>query len=78
MVKSKGQVPVTQRALVQRVNRLLAKEDRVIKAARGGAAVDLGDFYMVDTEINGIIEKHVDIEETARKLGALKPYEKLA
>jgi hypothetical protein len=79
MTKSKGKVPVTKRALVQRINRALKEQDEVLRTARGAKALaDLGEFYVVDVKINGIVGKHVDIEALGRKLKVLEPYEELS
>jgi hypothetical protein len=72
-------VPVTTRALVQRINRKLAAEDMKLKATRGMRAVaDLGDFYVIDASRNFVVDKDVNIEELGRKVGALQPWEVLA
>jgi len=73
------QVPVTKRALVQRINRALAKEGAMTKAARGAAQSSaLGDFYVVDVTKNAVITKDVDIEAYGRELGVLQAWERLS
>lgn len=75
----KAQVPVTTRALVQRINRALAADDEVLKAARGAQALqDLGEHYILDIKRNVVTRKDVDIEAVGRSLGVLKEYEGLA
>jgi hypothetical protein len=78
--KRKAQtVPITVRALLQRVNRALEMDNRVLKASRGARAeAELGRFYVIDRRRNVIVDKAVDLEALARKLGALKEYEHLA
>jgi hypothetical protein len=72
-------VPVTTRALLQRVNRKLAADGMQLKATRGMRAVaDLGDFYVIDASRNFVVDKYVNIEELGRKVGALRPWEVLA
>jgi hypothetical protein len=80
MVKStKEKVPVTKHALVQRINRALKKDGEKLQAARGMQAfLDLGDFYTIDVSRNFILEKNVDLEKMGRRLGVLKPFERLA
>lgn len=69
-------VPVTMRALLQRINRALALDAEVLKTARGQRAeMELGQFYTIDQRRNVIVDKDVDPEALARKLGALKEYE---
>ena len=77
--KRKAQtVPVTMRALFVRVSRALAKKGQVLKTTRGGRAqAELGRFYVIDQRRNVIVDKAVDLEAFARKLGALKDYEHL-
>ena len=69
-------VPVTQRALIQRINRALRREDQILRQARGDRArQDLGGFYVIDVRLNAVVSKDVDLEALARDLGALKGYE---
>ena len=71
--------PVSRRAVVQRVNRALSKEDQTLKASRGLRAMsDLGSYYIVSLSRNAILRKDVDVEKVGRQLGVLKPYERLA
>ena len=70
---------VTERALVQRLNRCLAREDRVLRKCRPGPDyAELGDWYCVDLSSNTIASKDVDLEEWGRELGVLKPYEAMS
>lgn len=69
-------VPITMRALIQRINRKLADDDDVLKVARGEKMrQDAGDFYIVNTRLNGLTGKDVDPEKLARELGLLKDWE---
>ena len=81
MAKQKG-IPVSERAVVQRVNRKFLNEDgppaRELKKTRGGRAkVDFGDFYVLNTNRNFIDDHHVDPEALARELGVLADWEYL-
>lgn len=72
-------VPVTTRALVQRINRALAKDEEQLRKARTAqTAAAVGDFYVVDLRRNVVAYQHVDLEALGRKLGVLQPYETLA
>jgi hypothetical protein len=74
----KAGVPVTARALVQRINRTLSKDGEVLKAMRGAQAVhDLGSYIVIDTSGNSVVRKRVDIESFGRALGVLKDFEVL-
>ena len=73
-------VPVTMRALIARINRKLAPQDLQLKTARGmRVRVDVGDYYVINTRINGIMQRYKDCdpEELARELGVLKQYEEV-
>jgi hypothetical protein len=72
-------VPITERALVQRINRKLAQDSwRVLKKTRGARAIrDLGEFYVLDVNRNFVITSHVDPVAFAKKLGVLEAYEEL-
>lgn len=80
---------VTARALLQRINRKLAKEDERLCRGRSfydhgyGQVFDhnLGEYYRVGTAgpySNAVTETHVDLVELARELGVMHPSEKLA
>jgi hypothetical protein len=73
----KAGVPVTARALVQRINRTLSKDGEVLRAMRGQAVHDLGSYIVIDTNGNSVAHKRVDIERLGRKLGVLKDFETL-
>lgn len=81
MAKKKAEkVPVTERALLARLNRQLAKVGVTIKkcSRNNSAHGELGDYYAVD--VHGVTNghKHIDLEAWGRKHGLLKPYESLA
>jgi hypothetical protein len=75
---TKSKVQVSGRALLQRINRALAKDDQIVKKTRPSKYFnELGDFYRLDTQVNGIIEKDVDLEALGRKLSVLADWEVL-
>lgn len=70
--------PVSTRALIQRINRKLATEQQQLKATRGERwRNELGDYYIIDVNINGIIAKHVDLEKLGREMECLPKWETL-
>ena len=73
-------VPVSKRALLARLNRKLVADLETVKRTRDNtrARQDLGEFYVVDEQINGIVEHDIDLEDFARKCGALAEHEHLA
>jgi hypothetical protein len=75
----KTKVPVSARALLQRLNRVLAQDDLLLKKARGAGVVQqLGEYYVIDTRVNGVVEKDVDLEAFARKRLAMAAWETLS
>ena len=79
MGEKKQRVPVTVRALIQRINRKLALQDESLRKARTeNVRLTVGDYYIVDVMRNCIAHREVDIEEQGRQLGALKPWETVA
>jgi hypothetical protein len=85
--KAKGtKVPVTERALIQRINRKLAADNQLLRTARyirddrGGwyPNPDLGRYYVIDLNGNLLIYRDVDLEQLARELAAIAPWEQLA
>lgn len=79
-------VPVTIRALTQRVNRAAKRaydegEDRRwlrLRASRGAALIrEFGPYHVIDLAHNCILSLRVDPEEWARERGALADFEYL-
>jgi hypothetical protein len=76
MSARKAIVPVSERALIQRVNRKLRLNDELLKATRGAKAEqELDRYYVVDLRRNLLVEKDCDPETIARKLGVLREWE---
>jgi hypothetical protein len=71
-------VPVTTRAVIQRINRELKPDLQMLKITRGERwRPELGDFYVSDFNKNWIVEKHVDPETLGRELEVLESWEKV-
>ena len=72
-------VPVTLRALLQRINRKLANEGQALRTLRVGSRWenDLGSYYIVDLFLNNIEATHQSPEELGRAIGALRDGETL-
>lgn len=69
---------VTKRALVQRINRKLQHQSKMLKALRSERGrSDLGDFFVVDVGRNAVIRAHCDLEELGRELGVLGAWERV-
>ena len=76
-------VPVSERAVIARINRKLKPEGRQLKTKRGGWRQDIsGPYYVLDVERNtvvagGSVHSRIDLEQFARKLEVLSEYEKM-
>jgi hypothetical protein len=71
------EIPVTAGAVLTRLRRPLLAKGKYLRVAssRRQRRWGLGRYYMLGTK--GIVEKDVDIEKLARKLGLLAPWETL-
>jgi len=77
--KTYPKVAVSERALIQRLNRKLAEEGQRIKKTIDGtrARIELGKFFIVDTKYRGCSHKNIDLEAWGRKHSALAEWETL-
>lgn len=72
-------VPVSRRAVLARVNRILAKEDQAFRISRShGEKSNLGEAYILDTRRNVVVAHQMSLEELASELGAIKSFEEMA
>ena len=71
--------PVSERAMLGRINRVLAKDNRVVKAAREGSALyyNMGRYYLLDWSTNNIVDYKFDLAGFAKKLGCIAEWEHL-
>lgn len=70
---------VTERAIIQRINRKLADDDLVLKTTRGANLQrSVGAHYVIDVQRNFITNTHIDPETYARELGVLAHWEEVA
>jgi hypothetical protein len=72
--------PVSENALIKRLNRHLAKLDLNLRKcpATSPWRKSLGDYYLIDTKQNAINGMNVDIAALARREGVLKSFEDVA
>ena len=70
-------VKVSERALLARINRVLAKQDQKLIKCRERSVRDLGDYYAINVPRNVIIKKDVKLEDIGHRLAVIKPYEEL-
>ncbi len=75
-----SRVLVSERAVLQRLNRALAHEVKVIRVCKETSRWfrDCGRYYLVDLNFNAIRDSHIDLEAFAREEGVLKPFEAMA
>lgn len=77
MVKPKPtpkRVPVSRDALLARVRRQLAGTGQQLRRGRG----EMGEWFILDTKANVVTETHVNLEEYARRIGAMRLWEELS
>jgi hypothetical protein len=74
---TKPRVPITEKALYQRINRKLRERGEVLKRARGHVETTLGEYYVVNVERNFVAQHHVSLDEFGRELGVLAGWESL-
>jgi hypothetical protein len=72
-------IPLTKRALIQRINRKLRRQDERLCSCRRASRAwrELGDYYIVDTHRNMIRDTGIDVEKYAKQIGALQPFEQV-
>jgi hypothetical protein len=78
-------MPITESALIARVNRKLRCDNEAVRTARyvnDGHSLredpNTGRFYRVDFSRNVILENHVDLVRLADQLGVMADNEELA
>jgi len=71
-------VSVSERALIQRLNRALRDDGTCVKKTRPSLYFkELGDYYVLDFCGNFVVEKDVDIEALGREKKVLAEWERL-
>ena len=72
--------PITEQALLKRINRKLAHDDERVHKAREQWVHELGEYYLVDyggTASSNVLAYHVDIENMGREIGVLRENEEV-
>jgi hypothetical protein len=73
-----SKTPVSRRAVVQRLQRKLARGGEVLVATRSGRwRGEMGEYHVVDTRRGAVVAKGFDLEEWAREQGALREWERM-
>ena len=70
---------VTQKDLVALINRNLVLRGEILKKCAKSSwwHKSLGDYFLVDVQSDSVIDTNTDLEELARKTGALNNWEEL-
>lgn len=70
---------VSQQAVLERVNSRLQEKDQVLEKCQKlcRACIALGDYYLMDSSRDQLLETHVDLEKIAREQGCLADWEEL-
>jgi hypothetical protein len=63
-------IPISHRALTQRINRALDKQVRQLRKRKDG-------YFVVDWNKGVIVKDRVNLEQYGRELGVLNPFETL-
>jgi len=66
-------VPVSRRALLQRIERALRERGEYLRAARAPQQKQLGTYYLVNER--GVVRRNVDFLKLANELKVLEPWE---
>ena len=71
---------VSERALLARINRKLAKDDQKLLKCRADtrAHTELGDWYIVRQSTNSVEAVQVDLEQLAQELKCIRSFEALS
>lgn len=82
MKKVERRMPVSERAVIQRINRKLERDEgpvgRQVKKSRGARAkIQFGDYYWHFLKSNAVAPLGIEMEALARKLGVLEDWEYL-
>jgi hypothetical protein len=72
-------IPITTRALYQRIARVLRERGQILRSSGRNAQAQkqLGAHYLIDTITSTIVRKHVDLPSLADELAVLRPYERV-
>jgi len=71
-------IPVSERALLQRINRKLLDENRKVIKTRGALAIaKVGEYHEIDTRLSALIGRDINLELYGRKLGVLAQWEQI-
>lgn len=71
-------MPVSERAILQRINRKLKPDWKQLKTGRGLLLErTVGRYYVIDIRRSCVTQHYVDVEDLARELKVLQSWEEL-
>ncbi len=72
-------VKVSERAIVARISRALAKEGEALRRCRRDSRSysTLGDYYVIDINRNFVTSTDIDLEKWAREMKVLQAWEEM-
>lgn len=70
-------VPVTWRALTQRIARRLKAQNKLLRAIRSGGASPVFNYVIIDMRSDEIIATDVDLMKLAKEMSVLRAWEEL-
>ncbi len=75
----KEKVDVSEKVIFERIDSKLAPGRRRLRRCRRDSRSfdDLGEYYIVSTRENYIVDTHIDLETYAKDMGLLAEYEQL-
>ena len=68
---------VSQRNLIQRLNRALARDGAFLRKTNPRRVTKLGSYFLADIASDDVVRENVNLEELAREKGVLAAWEKL-
>jgi hypothetical protein len=77
MTANFAKVPVSMRALTQRLNHRLAHDGKQLRAPRGAGKPGRCDYFIVSKVKKAVVARHIDPEVLGRELGVLQAWEVL-
>ena len=70
-------ITVSKRAAEERVRRSLRKEGLALRKARGRYIDQLGEYFVVDTSLNIVVDRDCNLEQLVDECEVLRPWEAL-
>ena len=71
-------IQITMRALLQRINRVLIKDGKILKKKRGvGRPGDRGRYFLVNLELKEVDSVVMDLGSFGRRMGVIEGWEEV-